>query len=181
MKTTKILFSGMLVGILFTWVNSYAFAKQTNTSPVYHQIVNSSLNWAGYVATGGTYTQVSGTWTIPSVANTNSLSADAAWVGIGGIGSQDLVQAGTQAITGQGNTTQYQAWVETLPQASEAVPLTVNPGDSVSVGINLVSGNTWQFNFTDNTTNQSYSTTRQYNSNLSSAEWIEEMPSSVVS
>src|ERR1041385_7576167 len=49
-----------------------------------------AYNWAGYVASGGTYTGVSGSWVVPSVSDPTGESADATWVGIGGVGSDDL-------------------------------------------------------------------------------------------
>src|SRR5580692_4075887 len=45
----------------------------------------SALNWSGYVATDGTYTSVSGSWTVPTVTNASGDVADATWVGIGGV------------------------------------------------------------------------------------------------
>src|SRR5205823_11050596 len=53
-----------------------------------------SQNWAGYAATGGAYTGVSAAWTIPDIAFISSPGVDAAWVGIGGVRSRDLIQAG---------------------------------------------------------------------------------------
>ena len=96
---------------------------------------NTSHNWSGYAATGGTYTSVSGTWSVPQFSPGGSFGIDAAWVGIGGVRSDDLIQAGTQqTVSGSGNT-EYQAWVEMLPRASRPVPLAVHAGDSVSVDI----------------------------------------------
>lgn len=137
----------------------------------------SSKNWAGYSATTGSFTAVSGTWTIPNVPNNNTIAADATWVGIGGISSQDLIQTGTEAIQQSGQTV-YQAWYELLPSGSVVVPLTVNPGDSISASITQQTPGQWNISLTDNTAQQNYQTTVQYNSSLSSAEWIEEMPSS---
>src|SRR5207245_6035126 len=60
---------------------------------------STSRNWSGYVASGGTFTAVSATWTVPTVsASTSGTSAraDATWVGIGGATSTDLVPAGTE-------------------------------------------------------------------------------------
>ena len=138
-----------------------------------------SQNWSGYAATGGTYTGVSGTWTVPQFTPDSTAGADATWVGIGGVNTNDLIQAGTQQTVSGSGSTQYQAWVETLPQASHPVPLTVNPGDSVSVAINQVpqSQDQWQVSFTNNTTGQTFQVTEHYTSSMSSAEWIEEAPS----
>ena len=140
-----------------------------------------SQNWSGYAATGGTYTAVNGTWTVPEFAPDSPAGVDATWVGIGGVSSTDLIQAGTQQTVSGSGSTQYQAWVETLPQASHPVPLSVNPGDSVSVAITQDPQNKtqWKVAFTNNTTGQTYQVTENYRSSLSSAEWIEEAPTAL--
>jgi Peptidase A4 family len=139
-----------------------------------------SHNWSGYAATGGnTYTAVSGTWTVPQLAQNGAPGVGATWVGIGGVNSPDLIQAGTQDV-GSGGQAQYQAWIEMLPAASQQVPLVVAPGDSVSVSITEQgpgSGN-WQIVLKNNTSGQRYQATVQYASSQSSAEWIEEAPAS---
>src|SRR5258707_409862 len=56
---------------------------------------STALNWAGYVSQKGVYTGVSGSWVVPSVTSTSQNAADAAWVGIGGVLTHDLIQAGT--------------------------------------------------------------------------------------
>src|SRR5918911_1298026 len=138
---------------------------------------NTSHNWSGYAATGGTYTAVSGTWNVPQFSPDGPAGVDAAWVGIGGVRSRDLIQAGTQqTVTGSGST-RYEAWIEMLPRASRPVPLSVHPGDSVTVSISEQSADEWLIDFTNNTTGQTYQTTQQYSSSHSSAEWVEEAPS----
>lgn len=136
-----------------------------------------ALNWAGYTATGGTYTSVSGSWIVPSVsANESGTVADATWVGIGGVLSNDLIQAGTEAIPDSNGTLVYRAWMETLPEGSQMIPVTISPGDAVSVSITQESSGLWDVSFDDATTGKTYQTTVRYNSSLSSADWIEEMP-----
>jgi Peptidase A4 family len=136
-----------------------------------------SQNWSGYAATEGSFTGVGATWSVPEFAAEASGGADATWVGLGGVRSRDLIQAGTQETVSGRGTTRYQAWVETLPQASHAVPLVVHPGDSVSVSISQQGDTSWLIAFTNNTTGQSYQVTEQYRSSLSSAEWVEEAAS----
>ena len=145
-----------------------ALAQSVSTS--------SDLNWAGYVAQGGTYTSVSGTWVVPTVTNNSGNNADATWVGIGGTSSHDLIQAGTEALPTSAGALKYQAWMEILPQDSTPVPLAISPGDSVTVSITEGSAGMWFVSFTNTTTGKSYSKEVTYNSSLSSAEWIEEMP-----
>jgi hypothetical protein len=150
---------------------------QQPTAPTLPAGQGQSHNWSGYAATGGKFTSVTGTWTVPQTSG-SSLGADATWVGIGGVTAHDLIQAGTQSTAGGNGQVQYQAWVETLPQVSHPVPLTVNPGDSVTVTLNETSPGAWAIDMKDNTTGQDYQTTRQYQSSESSAEWVEEAPSS---
>ncbi|MCL5666943.1 MAG: G1 family endopeptidase [Patescibacteria group bacterium] len=136
-----------------------------------------SANWSGYAATGGTYTGVGSTWVVPQVSKSN-YGADAAWVGIGGISGQDIIQAGTQGMIGRTGNIDYQAWIELLPRSAQPIPLSVNAGDSITVAITRQSGNIWNVSVKNNTSGQNYQTAVNYNSSLSSAEWIQEMPSS---
>jgi hypothetical protein len=136
-----------------------------------------SRNWAGYAAIGGQYTAVSGTWSLPPYDSTEAGGLDATWVGIGGIQSTDLLQAGTQEQTSGTGQTQYSAWIETLPRPSQTVPLSVHAGDSISVSLTEQSPGMWQVAMTNNTTGQQWQTNVQYQSSNSSAEWIEEAPS----
>jgi len=55
--------------------------------------------------------------------------------------------------------------------------LKVNPGDSVTVSITQQSQDNWLITLKNNTTGKSYEAKENYQSSLSSAEWIEEAPS----
>jgi hypothetical protein len=146
----------------------------TTTTPA--QVSDTSSNWSGYVAAGGTYTSVTGTWTVPQVASTTT-GADATWVGIGGVSGTDLIQAGTQATSVGGSVT-YEAWIEMLPDSSRTVSLGVAPGDSVTVTITEQSSGQWLIAMVNNTTKATYQRSVSYRSSRSSAEWIQEAPSS---
>jgi hypothetical protein len=139
-------------------------------------VTSSSSNWSGYAASGGTFTSVTATWTVPTVSPSTS-GADATWVGIGGLTSNDLIQAGTQAMVDGSGTVEYSSWIEMLPQSSRNVPLSVSAGDSVTVTLTQQSGNDWLITMKNNTTNGSYNVTVQYSSSNSSAEWVQEAPS----
>jgi len=136
-----------------------------------------SRNWAGYAATSGTFTGVTGTWTVPESQGGAGFSGAATWVGIGGVHSRDLIQAGTMVTTDAAGNVQYQAWMETLPQAARPVRLAVKPGDSVTVSVSEQSTDLWLIRFENHTTGETYQTTVRYSSSRSSAEWIEEAPS----
>ncbi len=137
---------------------------------------DTSSNWSGYAATGGTFTSVTGTWTVPD-PSTTSVGADATWVGIGGVSSHDLIQAGTETTISGGSSAHFDAWIEMLPRSQQIVPLTISPGDSVTVTITQQQGDQWLISLKDNTTALDYSTTVTYASTNSSAEWVEEAPS----
>jgi hypothetical protein len=157
-------------------LSDHAETRNGAASPISDIGASSALNWAGYVGTGGTYTLVSATWTVPRVANPSINGADATWVGIGGTQSRDLIQAGTEAVPDSDGTISFQAWIETLPEISQAVPLSISPGDALSVSITQEGGDRWLVSFSNATTGQSYRTIVHYQSSLSSAEWIEEVP-----
>jgi len=57
-----------------------------------------SPNWAGYVATGGPYTDASGSWTVPTANCANAVGTDSAtWVGIDGSNNSTVEQIGTDS------------------------------------------------------------------------------------
>ncbi len=136
---------------------------------------DTSSNWSGYAATGGPFTSVTGTWTVPDPSST-TIGAEATWVGIGGVTSHDLIQAGTQTSV-SGRSVRFEAWIEMLPDAQQIVPLTIAPGDSITVTITQRQGSEWSISMKDNTSGRDYSTTVTYASTNSSAEWVEEAPS----
>src|SRR5579862_6116977 len=85
--------------------SSYDFPTtgSDNSSTTSSSISDTTSNWAGYISTGGTYSSISGSWTVPNVsASDGSSAADAAWIGIGGESSNDLIQVGTQNIVDNG-------------------------------------------------------------------------------
>lgn len=139
----------------------------------------SSRNWSGYQASNGKFSQVSANWTIPIISGYSYTSADATWVGIGGIVTSDLIQIGTQNIIEKSGNISTSAFYELLPDVSQTIPVSVKSGDSVSANLSEQGRNRWLIAFKDNTTGQTFSTLVKYNSSYSTAEWIEEAPSSV--
>ncbi|MDB4992363.1 MAG: hypothetical protein JWL75_608 [Parcubacteria group bacterium] len=157
---------------------SAAFVPQAFAADPASQI-HLSKNWSGYEMVGSSYTSVSGSWTVASSTPTNSkMSAEATWVGIGGANTSDLIQAGTQTIFVKGKP-QYLAWYEILPDNQHALPITVAPGDMVSVSLTETSPGMWQLVFVNNTTGKIYQTHIPYVSSHSSAEWVIERPLAV--
>ena len=135
-----------------------------------------STNWSGYAveANAGSVTSVSASWVVPAVTGTGN-GYSAAWVGIDGLTSRSVEQIGTSSEV-HGSTPLYYAWFEMYPAPAVAVNLPVHPGDSVSARVSYASG-AFTLEITDGT--QTFSTTRSDPSaQRSSAEWIQEAPSS---
>lgn len=171
-----------LLGILGGFVLAYATpaAAPVSSYPPLEPASSTSLsyNWAGYVAQGARYSGVSGRWVVPQVSGGGALAADATWVGLGGVASNDLIQAGTQAIV-QDSRVSYQAWLELMPAPSKPVPLDISPGDEVSVAITQAGEGLWNVVIRNESTGDSFKTKVAYDSSGSSAEWIEEMPAAL--
>jgi len=137
-----------------------------------------SSNWSGYLMTGGSFTAISGSWTATSPTGINGEeSADATWIGIGGVTASDLIQVGTQNIISPSGQVFSSAFYEILPASSTDIPaLPVAPGDRMSASITETSAGQWTITINDETSGQSDTQNVAYSSSLSSAEWIEEDP-----
>lgn len=147
-----------------------------------------SLNWSGYAVTPGSgITAVSSSYVVPT-AGLDPPGFAATWTGIGGYSTSDLIQAGTAEDSLPSNSVlgpQYYAWYELLPNSETPITgcsgdpsCTVAPGDSMTVTIKNVSGNTWNIEMTDSG-KWSWSKNVSYSSSESSAEWILEAPTLV--
>jgi Peptidase A4 family len=144
-----------------------------------------SRNWSGYVLMGGPYTAVTGTFQVPLVfATAGCRDRLSEWVGVGGVGNQDLLQAGIseQMSNVGGACTRHPhvwAWWEVLPwPADPFVTLAVQPGQWVTVTIADIFGSWWFVGMFNDSTDQRISTEGLYGGPHSSAEWVVEAPSS---
>jgi hypothetical protein len=181
--------TAMFAGLLMLFTLPLLASAQVRSATTYADAApfeaaegaGASANWAGYVAEGDVYTGVHASWVVPRVSpsDTSDVSADTTWVGVGGVDSRDLIQAGTQAIVEDGRVV-YEAWYEILPDYQTKIPLKVRAGDSVSVSLKEVSPDVWELTFLNNTSGHTYQKNIEYKSSHSSAEWIEEMPVGVV-
>ncbi|MFZ0215897.1 MAG: G1 family glutamic endopeptidase [Candidatus Dormiibacterota bacterium] len=137
-----------------------------------------SLDWAGYDAHPGTFTQVSARWTQPSASCGYSATSYASfWAGIDGDGSGSVEQTGTDADCLNG-TPSYYGWFELYPRGTVELNGTVRPGDSMSATVTAYGGGAFQLTIIDYTENWYYQTTQYvYGAGLLSAEVIAEAPS----
>jgi hypothetical protein len=133
-----------------------------------------STNWSGYAvrSSSDAISRATSTFIVPKL-NPPPSGYASTWVGIGGVSSHDLIQAG---ISEQSTTPHYFAWWETLPSSAVRVKnKSVSPGDKVTVTVAQSSSKKWKISLTD-AGHWSFSKTVNYNSSRSSAEWILEAP-----
>ncbi|MHB1500010.1 MAG: G1 family glutamic endopeptidase [Candidatus Dormibacteria bacterium] len=138
-----------------------------------------SPNWSGYFMGDGPYTQVSGTFSVPSLYQGQSNSYMAEWAGIDGASNSNLIQAGIVETQDPSNPSNFYIvpWWEILPSPETPITtMTVAPGDLLTITIAQQSGSSWSISLLDTTNGQSFTTVQTYTGPLSSVEWIVEAP-----
>jgi hypothetical protein len=139
-----------------------------------------SENWSGYVVGDGPYTSVTGTFNVPNLGATPTLTMTVEWVGIDGAANASLIQAGViELYDPRTSSVVTAAWWEILPAPLTLISMTVVPGDTVTVTISQVNGMVWGITLTDGTTGGSFSTYQSYSGPQTSAEWIVEAPTTL--
>ena len=140
----------------------------------------SSSNWSGQLATGLSFTGVTGAWVVPAVQPTSYPGISATWIGIDGGPSSpnSIIQTGTDQRT-QNGATSYRAWYELYP-APPVYFASVSPGDQMQAAIIKNGTNDWALTLRDVSTSTTYSVPHaSYAGPGDSAEWIEELPTAV--
>jgi hypothetical protein len=138
-----------------------------------------SSNWSGYLELNGPFSEVSGTFSVPSlVAGTPRADQMSVWVGIdGGNGDNSLIQAGFNESPDSRSSAGFviQPWWEILPASETFInSVEIHAGDTVTVAIGQISGSEWAITLTDNTNGESFTTEQTYSGPASTAEWIVE-------
>jgi len=138
---------------------------------------STSQNWSGYVARGGPFTSVAGTWSIPAVdCGTTPDGVAAIWVGIDGSGSRTVEQTGTFGECDHG-TPSYAAWYEAYPARSIIIDNPVAPGDVMHATVTNTGPQNFDLVLSDQTKGWSSTNHITVRGRLVSAEAIAEAPS----
>jgi hypothetical protein len=147
------------------------------SSRVFHAPRTQSGNWSGWVADGGGFGSISGSWRVPSVIPTGPGDRySATWIGIGGNSLPDLIQAGTEQDWVGGKPVYY-AWTEILPEPENTLTsFPVQPGDLITVSIHQTFLFTWEMDVSNARTGLTVPQTLFYPSLQMSAGWIHEAP-----
>jgi hypothetical protein len=140
-----------------------------------------STNWSGQIATGLTFTGMTGSWVVPAIQPTSYPGSSATWIGIDGGPSSpnSIIQTGTAQITENG-VASYSSWYELFPAPPVYFNNVVSPGDQMQASIIKTGTNNWSLTITDVSTGASHPLTNlAYAGPGASAEWIEELPTAV--
>jgi hypothetical protein len=147
-------------------------------APPNHRITRStSTNWAGYAATGTTFTSVSATWKQPTATCSSATTYSSFWVGLDGYSSNTVEQTGTDADCSSGSPVYY-AWYEMYPKFPKNLSLAIHPGDTIHASVTTDGKGNFTLTIANTTTGASFTTKQKLKSaKLSSAEVIAEAPS----
>jgi hypothetical protein len=182
--------------------------KRIASSAVHHGLTgaprarfweSTSGNWSGYAVpletsnTKDTFSEVQGTWTVPTVTGSADATYSSLWVGLDGYTSSTVEQTGSESDwtgTGQSNY----VWFETYPNyAYEIENFPASPGDTISATVKYIGQETvrtgrrttrvedvFQMTITNNSQKVSYTIPTSYttiaSAARSSAEWVMEAP-----
>ncbi len=173
----------LLTMLLLGSIPLFAVAAPLQLGPNLRQGNNRSLNWSGYAVTGssGSFTSVSGSWTVPGLTCSRGTQYAAFWAGIDGFSSSTVEQTGVLAECSSGSAV-YSAWYEFYPASPVYAPSSdaVKPGDVVSAAVTYSSSSgTFVASLTDATQGWTFtsSATSVSGAAQSSAECITERPS----
>jgi len=158
------------------------FARGAPTSNAISATTDTATyNWAGYAdssATDGTFTKVSGSWTVPKVTCTSEDMITSDWVGLDGFADATVEQDGTVSQCFEDKALYY-SWYEMYPAGTVEVGTSVAAGDSISASVTR-SGSSYTLKLTDSThTANSFTKTATCSTSTcldTSAEWIAERP-----
>ena len=172
---------GALTGVLVLAAALSATAGGATRSmrhgPVHMRTNSTSTNWSGYAVTGGRYTKVSSSWTVPQVSCSGT-AYSSFWVGLDGDTSGTVEQTGTDADC-SGSTPQYYAWYEMYPKFPTNLRNPVQPGDHLTATVTASGNGSFTLTLSDTTQGWTNSTSARLKSaKLASAEVIAEAPSS---
>lgn len=134
----------------------------------------SESNWGGYIATGQTFTSITGSWVEPRVDCSKS-ALYAPWVGLDGYNDQTVEQTGVQTEC-VGGKAEVSAWYEMYPASPVYYSNPASIGDRFTASVQYLGNNSYQLSLTDHTKGWTQSVTKSIPAQNASAEAIIEAP-----
>jgi hypothetical protein len=134
----------------------------------------SESNWGGYIATGQTFTSISGSWVEPHVTCSGS-ELYAPWVGLDGYNDQTVEQTGVQTECVNG-TPEVSAWYEMFPAGPKYFTNPASIGDHFTASVQSLGNEMYTLTISDTTAGWSETVTKSIPAMNASAEAIIEAP-----
>jgi hypothetical protein len=153
-----------------------------------------SPNWSGYALTGpeGTsvsYSRITGTWKVPSVAcgPRTAGAASAVWVGLGGFRLDKgttrgrVEQVGANADCDAAGNPKYYAWFEIVPFPAYTIKSRVSAGDTITASVRIHRPALVELTAINRTRHWTFTRKITWGAmDVASAEWIVEAPANCV-
>jgi hypothetical protein len=99
-------------------------------------------NWAGYAASGSTFTTVKGTWIEPQATCTAAHDLYAPWLGLDGYGDMTVEQTGVQTSCSTGSPVDS-GWYEMYPSPPVYFSNPVSTGDTIKASVTYAGGTSY--------------------------------------
>jgi hypothetical protein len=164
-----------LCGLLATGISTSGVVR----TPAIHVRAGTSTNWAGYASDGlpGSFTNVSATWTQPSIQCNAQNTYSAYWVGLDGDTTNTVEQLGTEADCSNGKPV-FSSWYEMYPRAGHYATVAVIPGHTYHAAVTYQGSGNFLLSLQDTTSQTApFTTVQKLNSaKRASAEVIVEAP-----
>ncbi len=141
----------------------------------YHGFAPHDGAWGGYVAKGGPFHSITGSWVEPSVTCNSSNDVYAPWTGVDGYGSQTVEQQGVETNCSNGSP-QFRPWYEMFPASPVYWSDPAAAGDNIT-GTTTDNNGTYTLTLTDNTAGWTETTQQSTQAGDVSAEAVIESPS----
>jgi Peptidase A4 family len=132
-------------------------------------------NWAGYAASGQTFTSITGSWTEPQATCTARHDLYAPWVGLDGYNDRTVEQTGVQTSCSTG-TPVDSGWYEMYPAAPRYYSNPVSTGDTITATVTYQGGTSYSLTLKDVTKGWSHTVTKSLSARNASAEAVIEAP-----
>jgi hypothetical protein len=137
-----------------------------------------SKNWAGYAITtsDSVINEISASWNVVGIKSSLLYSSYSQWIGIGGMNSDDLIQAGISQNSILFNKSMY-LFYEILPYPEVKVDgFKVSSNDNIIASIKAISNDkhSWEIKIINTTKKEEFKKIIKYKSNANSGEWIVE-------
>jgi hypothetical protein len=132
-------------------------------------------NWAGYAASGGPFTTITGSWVEAAATCTARHELYAPWLGLDGYGDQTVEQTGVATSCSTGKPVDS-GWYEMYPAAPVYYSNPVSTGDTISATVTYKGGTSYSLVLKDVTKGWTHTVSKSLRASNASAEAVLEAP-----